>query len=87
MSADTPSVGYPVHAVASFARITNRHGARFIDWTAQCGATGTTTGALGRAGSARRAELCVGCFPAKHWNSCKIDQPQNLTPTEGDATP
>lgn len=83
MSADTPSVGYPVHAVASFARITNQHGARFIDWTAQCGDSGTTTGALGKAGSARKAELCRECFPTGHWNSCKIDQPQDLTPRGG----
>lgn len=81
MSADTPSVGYPVHAVATFAHVINPHGARFTEWTAQCGATGTMTGStFGRAGSARRAELCVGCFPAKHWNSCRIDAPQDLTP-------
>lgn len=84
VSADTPSVGYPVHAVASFVRVVTPHGVPFVNWTAQCGASDTKQGrpstAFGRAGSARKAELCVGCFPAKHWNSCRIDQPQDLTP-------
>lgn len=68
MSASTPTVGYPVHAVARYARTTNPHGARFTTWQAACGATGTTTGhdTFGVAGSARWRELCTTCFPARH---------------------
>lgn len=70
MSAADISVGYPVHAVAEFRDWTNPHGARFVDWAATCGATGTQTGtsdtAFGLSGSARKAELCRTCWPAGH---------------------
>lgn len=84
MPADTPTIGYPVHAVASFTRVITKNGVPFVDWTAQCGQQSTKQGtprtAFGKAGSARKAELCVGCFPTKHWNSCRLDAPQDLTP-------
>lgn len=68
MSADTITIGYPVHALARWAAWTNPHGANFVDWAAHCGQTGTATGhdPFGRAGSARKAELCRVCFPDGH---------------------
>lgn len=78
MSAVTITVGYPVHAVRTFRRWQNSHQVRFTDWAAACGQTGTRTGwplggrddtTFGRAGSARRAELCRACFPAGHSTS------------------
>lgn len=70
MSASDASVGYPVHAVAEYRDWTNPHGARFVDWKATCGATGTqsrhSSNAFGRVGSARKAELCRACWPAGH---------------------
>jgi hypothetical protein len=67
VSAADPVVGYPAHAVAAFLRWSNAHGARFTDWTAVCGATGTTSGhaRFGLSGTARRAELCTGCWPSR----------------------
>jgi hypothetical protein len=70
MSAVDMTVGYPVHAVATYAEWTNKHRVTFTDWKATCGATGTATGgsgtAFGRSGSARKAELCRTCWPAGH---------------------
>lgn len=70
MSAADVSVGYPVHAVASYRNWTNQWGARFVNWTATCGASGTLSGhaddAFGLSGSARRKELCRACWPAGH---------------------
>jgi hypothetical protein len=67
MSAYDAAAGYPVHAVASFRRWTNQHGARFTNWTATCGATGQVSGhQLKDAHSARTAELCPKCWPAGH---------------------
>lgn len=66
MSASTVTVGYPVHAVATFKQWSNRYGTRFTDWTAVCGVNGTKAGQVGvfgRAGTARKRELCPGCFP------------------------
>lgn len=74
MSAVTPVAGYPCHRPVQFSRWTNQHGMGFTDWVAACGATGYLTGAaaeFGRAGSARRKELCPSCFPGQrhdgHW--------------------
>lgn len=65
----TPVAGYPVHRVATFRRWSNRHGARFTDWSAACGASGQTSGhgRFATAGQARRAELCSACFPGRTW--------------------
>lgn len=68
MSADTPTAGYPVHRVAQFSRWTNQHGVQFTDWVAACGAEGYLAGFMskfGKAGDARRLELCVSCFPGR----------------------
>lgn len=77
MTADTPTAGYPVHAVARYAVTTNPHGVRFTAWEAQCATRGSQVGTspFGRAGSARRLELCPKCFPGRTWNACKIDKP------------
>lgn len=67
MSADTATAGYPAHAVESYSKSTNGHGVGFTDWSASCGARGQLTGSMatfGKAGHARRAELCPVCFPA-----------------------
>ena len=68
MSAMTRTVGYPPHAVAEFAEWDNPHGVHFTNWRAACGARGTQAGRepFETAGSARRLELCRGCFPAGH---------------------
>jgi hypothetical protein len=81
MSALTPVAGYPVHRVATFQRKTNKYGALFTDWTAACGAEGFVSGhgPLGRAGSARRLELCTGCFPARN-ASGPFPEPTELEP-------
>lgn len=65
MSADTLTAGYPVHRVVSYWPWTNPHGAQFTDYTAACGLTDTLVGrnSFGRAGTARRKELCSRCFP------------------------
>ena len=80
MSALDVSVGYPVHAVAEYREWENRHQARFTDWTAACGATGTATGhadsAFGQVRSARRLELCRTCWPAGH--ATYHDRPRRL---------
>lgn len=62
------TVGYPVHAVASYRNWTNRYDARFMDWTAICGATGSKSGhsSFGTAVSARKRELCRKCWPDGH---------------------
>lgn len=68
MSALTQTAGYPVHRVTTFAKWTNPHGVGFTDWTAACGATGYLTGMtsrFGKAGDARRLELCTACFPGR----------------------
>lgn len=68
MTADTPVAGYPVHRVTTFSRWTNPHGVDFTDWAAACGVTDTKAGrygVFGKAGSARRAELCPTCFPGR----------------------
>lgn len=74
MSALTQTAGYPVHRVAQFSRWTNQHGVAFTDWAAACGATGYLAGFMskfGKAGDARRKELCPSCFPGQrhegHW--------------------
>lgn len=70
MTAADVTVGYPAHALAEFRPWTNRHGARFVDWRASCGASGTSTGtretAFGVAATARRRELCPFCWPGGH---------------------
>ncbi len=85
MPADTPTAGYPVHAVATFSRGCNEWGAAWVDWVAQCGATGTQMGARTggdflRAGSCRSRELCPSCFPGGRHNACRIDKPRDITP-------
>ena len=70
MSAADITVGYPVHALATYSTWTNPHDVSFVDWKASCGATGTSAGApcsvFGLSGSARRLELCPTCWPAGH---------------------
>lgn len=81
MPADTLTIGYPAHAVATYSWDVNDYGTRTVEWTAQCGATGTETG--GRflpAGSARRLELCPQCFPGRKHNACKLDKPKDVSP-------
>jgi hypothetical protein len=68
MSALTPIAGYPCHRVVQFSRWTNQHGVAFTDWTGACGVTDTKAGqyrVFGRAGDARRLELCTSCFPGR----------------------
>lgn len=62
------SVGYPVHAVASYAQHRNPNSVLITPWTATCGATGEQVGPnpFRTAQSARRLELCKGCWPAGH---------------------
>jgi hypothetical protein len=81
MPANTVTIGYPVHAVATFSQWENRFGAKGLKWTAQCGASDTQMGGFGfgRAGSARSRELCPKCFPGQDYNRCKLDPPQDLT--------
>lgn len=79
MPADTPTVGHPAHAVDAFTWGANEWGTRWVDWTAQCGATGRTMG--GRflpAGSCRRLELCPKCFPGRDHNACRLDKPREI---------
>lgn len=80
MPANTPIVGHPVHAVATYTPGGNEWGVKWIDWTAQCGATGTRMGAgsFDLAGGARRLELCAACFPGRDHNACKLDKPRLL---------
>ena len=68
MSAVDPTVGYPVHAVASFQVSVTPNQVTLTDWTATCGATGQAvgTGPFGLSGSARWRELCKACWPARH---------------------
>jgi len=81
MPADTPTAGYPVHAVDTYARGSNGWGVKWVDWTAQCGATGTEmSGEFSRAGSARRLELCPECFPGRDHNACALTAPRDITP-------
>lgn len=79
MPADTPVVGYPAHAVATYSWDVNEHGTRWVDWTAQCGATGRDMGRFLPAGSCRLPELCVECFPGLQFNACRMDKPRDLT--------
>ena len=64
----TPTIGYPVHAVATYRRWTNPHGCHFTDWTAVCGASATAVGhrPFGSVLDARRLELCTACFPGRN---------------------
>lgn len=64
----TPTIGYPVHAVATYRRWTNAHGCNFTDWTAVCGANATAVGhrPFRPALDARRLELCPTCFPGRN---------------------
>jgi len=56
-------------------------GVKWVDWTAQCGATGTEmSGEFSRAGSARRLELCPECFPGRDHNACALTAPRDITP-------
>jgi hypothetical protein len=67
MSADTQTVGYPVHAVATYRKRVTENGVTLTDWAAACGAEGQLVGAMarfGRAGSARKMELCTSCWPS-----------------------
>lgn len=75
MSAADPVAGYPVHAVATFRRWVNPHGAQFTDWTAACGAARTDSGhrPFGLSGSARRAELCRACWPSRSHHDYRPD--------------
>lgn len=68
MSAVDVTVGYPVHAVETYAQRNNGHGVTLTDWRATCGAVGQAIGArpFGVSGSARWRELCARCFPARH---------------------
>jgi hypothetical protein len=68
MSAVTPIVGYPCHRPVQFSKWTNQHGVQFTDWVAACGAEGYLAGSMskfGKAGDARRLELCPSCFPGQ----------------------
>jgi hypothetical protein len=65
MSANTLTVGYPVHVVAAYRRTTNPHCVQFTDYRTVCGIEDTTTSGFGRAGTARRLELCLDCFPTR----------------------
>jgi len=68
VSALTPIAGYPCHRVTSFSKWANQHGVAFTDWTAACGAEGYLAGFMstfGKAGDARRLELCEACFPGR----------------------
>lgn len=67
MSADTRTVGYPVHRLAAFAVSANVHGAIMTRWRAACGRSDTYMGRLphNTAGQARAKELCTdGCWPS-----------------------
>lgn len=81
MPSDTPTLGYPAHAVAEYSWDVNEWGARWVDWVAQCGASGRAMG--GRffaAGSCRSRELCPKCFPGYDHNACKLDKPRDISP-------
>lgn len=81
MSTSTKTAGYPVHAVAKYARWTNQHQAAFTDWRAHCGAEGYLTGhdSFGQAGTALKAELCPRCFSGRHWNGAPAGDPVEVT--------
>jgi len=66
MSTEDATIGYPPHAVASFRTWVTANRVTLTDWTATCGATGQAVGTrpFGKAGSARRRELCRACWPA-----------------------
>lgn len=84
MPADTPTVGYPAHAVQAFAWDVNDYGVRTNHWLAQCGVSGSDMGRFLRAGSVRRLELCPTCFPGRDHNSCSLAKPVEIEPTEWD---
>jgi hypothetical protein len=69
VSALTPIVGYPCHRPVRYWKWTNQHGIQFTEWVAACGAEGYLAGAMstfGKAGEARRLELCATCFPGRN---------------------
>lgn len=68
MGAADLTVGYPVHAVATYRNWTNGYLANFMDWTSVCGKSGTESGhsSFGTAVSARKRELCPDCWPQGH---------------------
>lgn len=80
MSGDTPTAGYPVHAVERFHQVTTEHQVMVTTWRGQCGTSGTIVGdpPFSRAGNARRAELCPACFPGRNWRTCRIDAPYQV---------
>jgi hypothetical protein len=81
MPADTPVAGTPAHAVATYTPDENMFGVCWLDWTAQCGATGRSmTGRFLRAGSCRRLELCPKCFPGQDHNACRLAPPVKTQP-------
>ena len=73
--------------IATFARWTNQHGVAFTDWSAACGATGYLTGfrsTFGKAGDARRLELCAVCFHGRDMRGHFPDPEQRERLTEID---
>lgn len=81
MPADTPVAGTPAHAIAEQTPGGNEYRVRWIDWIAQCGATGTLMGSgpFLTAGSCRKLELCPACFPGRDRNACRLDKPRDLS--------
>jgi hypothetical protein len=79
MSASTITAGYPVHRVITYRLWVNQHRVQFTDYTAACGKSDTLAGSspFGRAGTARRLELCPTCFPGKTWGASFPD-PQEI---------
>ena len=83
MSADTMTAGYPAHRVIAFCRWRNEHEAPMTTWFSACSINRTQgghLGVLGRAGAARRSELCRVCFPAGMGQS--FSDPTELFPDE-----
>lgn len=80
MSALTEAAGYPVHAVAEFARWTNQYQVPFTTWRAHCGTEGTVSGhgPFNLAGQARRLELCETCFPGRQHNAAPAGGPAEV---------
>jgi hypothetical protein len=84
VSADTPTAGYPVHAVERFHSAQSEHRVMTTTWRGQCGTSGTIVGdpSFSRAGNARKLELCPQCFPGRHWRTCRIDAPHQVDTKE-----
>lgn len=79
MPADTPTIGYPAHAVNTYSWDVNEWGTRWVHWTAQCGATGHGVGGhFLPAGKCRRLELCPKCFPGYDRNACWLKKPEEI---------